>query len=326
MPVGTRGAVKGVTVDAAATRSAPRSSSPTRTTCTCGRATISIARAGGLHAFMGVAAADPHRLGRLSGLQPRRRGARSERRRRHLSVASRRPRAHADARVGRRHPGASRIGRRDDVRRVSELARDARATPTPRCARTLRWARRGRDRFLALAAGAVAGRAAADARAGAVRHHSGRHLSRTCATRASPARWRSGSTPTRSAGLSVGEPVEVMYDVVGPHRRRSCRTTGPRYLMGTGMPDDLVESVARGIDLFDCVLPTRNARNGQLFTRRRAHLDQERPVRRGRPAARPGLPVPDLPAPFPGLSAPSFHGRRDERGHPQHVAQSALLP
>jgi queuine tRNA-ribosyltransferase len=41
----------------------------------------------------------------------------------------------------------------------------------------------------------------------------------------------------------------------------------PRYLMGTGMPDDLVECVAGGIDLFDCVLPTRNARNGQLFTR-----------------------------------------------------------
>src|SRR3954467_11966648 len=40
----------------------------------------------------------------------------------------------------------------------------------------------------------------------------------------------------------------------------------PRYLMGTGTPQDLVESVARGIDLFDCVLPTRNARNGQLFT------------------------------------------------------------
>ena len=41
----------------------------------------------------------------------------------------------------------------------------------------------------------------------------------------------------------------------------------PRYLMGVGTPPDLVESVARGVDLFDCVLPTRNARNGQLFTR-----------------------------------------------------------
>jgi queuine tRNA-ribosyltransferase len=43
-------------------------------------------------------------------------------------------------------------------------------------------------------------------------------------------------------------------------------TDQPRYLMGTGTPEDLVEAVARGIDLFDCVLPTRNARNGQLFT------------------------------------------------------------
>ena len=66
-------------------------------------------------------------------------------------------------------------------------------------------------------------------------------------------------------GLSVGEPSALMYEVVG-------RTTPylpvdrPRYLMGTGTPEDLVESVARGIDIFDCVLPTRNARNGQLFT------------------------------------------------------------
>jgi queuine tRNA-ribosyltransferase len=66
-------------------------------------------------------------------------------------------------------------------------------------------------------------------------------------------------------GLSVGEPTDVMYKIVAgttpclPEDR-------PRYLMGTGTPQDLVESVARGIDLFDCVLPTRNARNGQLFT------------------------------------------------------------
>jgi queuine tRNA-ribosyltransferase len=66
-------------------------------------------------------------------------------------------------------------------------------------------------------------------------------------------------------GLSVGEPADVMYDIVAsttpllpPDR--------PRYLMGTGTPLDLVECVARGIDMFDCVMPTRNARNGQLFT------------------------------------------------------------
>ncbi len=67
-------------------------------------------------------------------------------------------------------------------------------------------------------------------------------------------------------GLSVGEPVEIMYDVVA-ETAAAMPADDVRYLMGTGMPDDLVESVARGIDLFDCVLPTRNARNGQLLTR-----------------------------------------------------------
>jgi queuine tRNA-ribosyltransferase len=66
-------------------------------------------------------------------------------------------------------------------------------------------------------------------------------------------------------GLSVGEPVDVMYSVVGGTARR-LPATHPRYLMGAGTPEDLVECVARGIDMFDCVLPTRNARNGQLFT------------------------------------------------------------
>ncbi|OFW23919.1 MAG: tRNA guanosine(34) transglycosylase Tgt [Acidobacteria bacterium RIFCSPLOWO2_12_FULL_66_21] len=68
-------------------------------------------------------------------------------------------------------------------------------------------------------------------------------------------------------GLSVGEPVEVMYEVIG-HTAPLLPEDCPRYLMGTGMPDDLIESVARGVDLFDCVLPTRNARNGQLLTSR----------------------------------------------------------
>jgi queuine tRNA-ribosyltransferase len=66
-------------------------------------------------------------------------------------------------------------------------------------------------------------------------------------------------------GLSVGEPIDVMYGVVAETARR-LPVDRPRYLMGTGTPEDLVESVARGIDMFDCVLPTRNARNGQLFT------------------------------------------------------------
>ena len=66
-------------------------------------------------------------------------------------------------------------------------------------------------------------------------------------------------------GLSVGEPKEQMYDItefIAPQ----LPDDRPRYLMGVGTPQDLVESVARGIDMFDCVMPTRNARNGQLFT------------------------------------------------------------
>jgi queuine tRNA-ribosyltransferase len=68
-------------------------------------------------------------------------------------------------------------------------------------------------------------------------------------------------------GLSVGEPVDVMYEVVS-HTAPLLPADRPRYLMGTGMPDDLIECVARGIDMFDCVLPTRNGRNGQLLTSR----------------------------------------------------------
>lgn len=67
-------------------------------------------------------------------------------------------------------------------------------------------------------------------------------------------------------GLSVGEPSEIMYEVTDV-----CTdilpTDKPRYLMGVGTPQDLLESVERGIDMFDCVLPTRNGRNAMIFTR-----------------------------------------------------------
>jgi queuine tRNA-ribosyltransferase len=66
-------------------------------------------------------------------------------------------------------------------------------------------------------------------------------------------------------GLSVGEPVDQMYAIADATARR-LPVDRPRYLMGVGTPEDLIECVARGIDMFDCVLPTRNARNGQLFT------------------------------------------------------------
>ncbi len=68
-------------------------------------------------------------------------------------------------------------------------------------------------------------------------------------------------------GLSVGEPKPAR-DLVLDHLDPILPEQKPRYLMGVGTPLDLVEAVARGVDMFDCVLPTRNARNGQLFTSR----------------------------------------------------------
>ena len=66
-------------------------------------------------------------------------------------------------------------------------------------------------------------------------------------------------------GMAVGEPKPMMYDLTALTAGLLPRDR-PRYLMGVGKPEDLVESVARGVDMFDCVLPTRNARNGQAFT------------------------------------------------------------
>ena len=67
-------------------------------------------------------------------------------------------------------------------------------------------------------------------------------------------------------GVSVGEPKEDMLRIMAHSPHRLPREK-PRYLMGVGTPEDLVEGVAQGVDMFDCVMPTRNARNGHLFTR-----------------------------------------------------------
>ena len=66
-------------------------------------------------------------------------------------------------------------------------------------------------------------------------------------------------------GLGIGEGPEAMYAVVA-HTLAALPSPAPRYLMGVGTPRDLLECIARGVDMFDCVLPTRNARNGTLFT------------------------------------------------------------
>ena len=193
--------------------------------------------------------------------------------------------------------------------------------------RTLRWAVRGRARFEALRDN---GRAAID----------GVHVSNpgqaqfgivqggvypSCARRVFGGPSRSGSTGMPLV-VSVWASPSTSCTTSSLTPRRCFPTDRPRYLMGTGMPDDLVECVARGVDMFDCVLPTRNARNGQLLTREGRIVDQERAIRRRPEAARPGLRVLHVPPLLTRVSPPSVPLERDDRGDSQHGAQSTLLP
>ena len=129
--------------------------------------------------------------------------------------------------------------------------------------RTSRWAARARERQLALRAGidGVTVTNAGQAQFGIVQGSTFPALRVESVQRTVEI----GFEAYAIGGLSGGEPADGRYDLV------SCTTAAlpaepPRYLMGVGTPQDLVEAVARGVDMFDCVLPTRNARNGQLFT------------------------------------------------------------
>ena len=138
-------------------------------------------------------------------------------------------------------------------------------------------------------------------------------------------------------GVSVGEPKDEMLSIMAhtPHRLPAHK---PRYLMGVGTPEDLVEGVACGVDMFDCVMPTRNARNGTLFTRfgdlKIRNARQDRP-----PAAGHHLHLPRLRGRsgrelgrgrarrfLARLPAPPRPLRRDARPHAHHHPQPALLP
>jgi queuine tRNA-ribosyltransferase len=130
--------------------------------------------------------------------------------------------------------------------------------------RSVRWAQRGRRRFLDLQAGPVDGVSVStpgQAQFGIVQGGVFQDLRDESAG----ATVAIGFEGYAIGGLSVGEPIDQMYEIAGATARR-LPLERPRYLMGAGTPEDLVECVARGIDMFDCVLPTRNARNGQLFT------------------------------------------------------------
>jgi queuine tRNA-ribosyltransferase len=132
--------------------------------------------------------------------------------------------------------------------------------------RTLHWARRGRDRFIQVVAdgrtpGGPVVSTPGQAQFGIIQGGIYPDLRETSVRETVALQFEAYAI----GGLSVGEPIPTMYDMVD-RTAAMLPADRVRYLMGTGTPADLVECVARGIDLFDCVLPTRNARNGQLFT------------------------------------------------------------
>ena len=140
-------------------------------------------------------------------------------------------------------------------------------------ARTLRWARRSH-------AAHVAGRRPGQACFGIVQGGMHADLRRAAAE----ATCAIGFDGYALGGFAVGEPRGLMVDLVGL-TAEALPWPRPRYLMGVGRPADLVEAVAAGVDFFDCVLPTRHARTGQLFTRgglvtirRAAHARDPRPL------------------------------------------------
>ena len=177
---------------------------------------------------------------------------------------------------------------------------------------SMRWAERCRTAFQAARG------------LSAVRHHAGRDLSRSCAG-SRRRRWpASASTAMPSAGLrSARASRRCSAFWISP--RRCCRPSAPRYLMGVGRPEDILGAVTRGIDMFDCVMPTRAGRTGAAFTRfgelnmRNARHAEDPAPHRSR------LRLPGLPRLFPRL----YPSPREVEGDPGldavDLAQPALL-
>jgi len=263
MPVGTQGAVKGVTLAQVEALGAEIILGNTYHLHLRPSDAL-IARAGGLHAFMGWSRPILTDSGGFQVFSLAGRRTVSEERvvfQSHLdgSECWLSPESAADVQA--------RLG--SDIAMVFDecvkwpVTRDEAAAAMQR---TLRWATRGRARFEALSSGTatdVTPSNPGQAQFGIIQGATFKDLrDESVAGTVSI-----GFEAYAIGGLSVGEPTDVLYDLTG-HTAAQLPPAAPRYLMGVGMPDDLVNCVARGIDMFDCVLPTRNARNGQLFTRR----------------------------------------------------------
>ena len=264
MPVGTRGAVKGVTMRQLEEVGAEIILGNTYHLYLKPGDSL-IARSGGLHRFIGwdrpiLTDSGGYQIFSLAGM-------------RRIREEGSEFRSHLDGSLHMLTPERATDIQAQLGSDIAMVLDECIATPAPIDAardameRSVRWAQRARARFLQFRDSEhtppdVTVTNPGQAQFGIVQ--GGTHLD--LRTESVQATVNIGFEAYAIGGLSVGEPPEVMYDVTG-HVARQLPTDSPRYLMGTGMPDDLVESVARGIDLFDCVLPTRNARNGQLFTR-----------------------------------------------------------
>ena len=252
MPVGTAATVKAMTPEAVASTGAQIILANTYHLMLRPGAER-IAALGGLHKFMNWPGPILTDFGRLSG-HVAGRAAQDRRARRDLPVAYRRPALRPDARALDRNPARARRRHHHGVRRMHALAG------------------RREDRGRVDAPLDALGRALARAPSS-----SGRAMACSASCRAASfpiSRAESvaalvaiGFDGYAVGGLAVGEGQERMFATLD-------RTTPlmpadrPRYLMGVGRPDDIVGAVARGIDTFDCVMPTRSGRTGQAFTRR----------------------------------------------------------
>ncbi len=211
-----------------------------------------VARLGGLHAFMrwdGPILTDSRRLPGHVALQD----PRDERGGRALPLAHRRQPPHADARARRRDPVPARRRHPDAARRVHRAAGRAQGGG----ARDGAVAALGRAGTRAFAARAAPGQALFGIVQGGVDADLRRRSAEALVGMDFPG--------YGIGGLAVGEGQELMLatlDGVLP----ILPADKPRYLMGVGTPSDLIKSVARGVDMFDCVLPTRNGRHGLAFT------------------------------------------------------------
>ena len=141
-------------------------------------------------------------------------------------------------------------------------------------------------------------------------NRAGKRVSRICGNgaRANWSRWSSTATPSAASAWANRQPemlrqVEMSAPLLPADK--------PRYVMGVGTPPQMLEMIARGVDMFDCVLPTRVARNGTVFTATRHVRDQERAVPRGLRAAGGRVRVLCVPEFHAGVRAAPVLGERD---------------